>query len=390
MVKLSVIVPIYNSQKYLCECIESILRQEYDNLEIILVNDGSTDNSYEICKRYEENDKRIKVIDQNNRGIMLARLSGFRVSRGEYIGFVDSDDWIASDMYKKLMDVAEEKDCDIVSMGYTLVRGGELRQEDDATIFGLFEKGKNMNIVLSNMMYDKGRKRRGVHPALWSKVFRRTLLQTIYDNFKVHERITMGEDAAIFYPCCLKAKSVFIMKEYQYYYRIHSESTCRTMNINTFYEIHAFYRHMTNILLEFDQRYDLLKQLKQYVWSFVDSGLRQVFDIHIEGVYIFPYARIERNADIVIYGAGEVGQSYFQQILENHYCNIVAWADKEKYDGISIIHPEQIPTQQDIVIVIAVAKKEIAEKIMMELSGLGISREQMVWSIPQRINGVIS
>ena len=98
---LSVIVPIYNSEKYLDQCISSICNQTYENLQIILVNDGSTDHSLEICLEYQERDPRIKVVSQENKGLMEARKYGIESSTGEVIGFVDSDDWIESDMYSQ-------------------------------------------------------------------------------------------------------------------------------------------------------------------------------------------------------------------------------------------------------------------------------------------------
>lgn len=100
---ISVIVPVYNAEKYLDKCIESIINQEYSNLEIILVNDGSKDHSLSVCKQYQRNDSRIVIVNQKNGGPSVARNSGLDVATGDYIGFVDSDDIIEKDMYKILM-----------------------------------------------------------------------------------------------------------------------------------------------------------------------------------------------------------------------------------------------------------------------------------------------
>ena len=94
---ISVIIPVYNVEKYLSRCIESVLNQTYRNLEIIIVDDGSTDDSLNICRRYEKKDKRIKVIHQDNGGLSSARNKGLMNSTGEYISFVDSDDWLHPD-----------------------------------------------------------------------------------------------------------------------------------------------------------------------------------------------------------------------------------------------------------------------------------------------------
>lgn len=112
--KITVIIPIYNSQKCLRRCIESIINQSYSNLEIILVDDGSTDSSLEICQDYAKEDKRIKVIHKENNGAASARNTGIEHAIGEYITFVDSDDYIDLNMYEKIMEINKQYDCDVV------------------------------------------------------------------------------------------------------------------------------------------------------------------------------------------------------------------------------------------------------------------------------------
>ena len=110
---ISIIIPIYNTEKYLKKCIDSVILQSYYNIEIILVNDGSTDNSLNICKEYKKKDKRIKLIDKKNGGLSDARNVGIKNSKGKYIGFVDSDDFIERDMYKILYEGLKKYEADI-------------------------------------------------------------------------------------------------------------------------------------------------------------------------------------------------------------------------------------------------------------------------------------
>lgn len=110
---ISVIVPVYNVEKYLEKCIDSIVNQTFDHLEIILVNDGSTDHSLEICEKYKVQDKRIKVIDKKNGGLSDARNVGTQVAMGKFITFVDSDDFIDSDMITYLYHLITQADADI-------------------------------------------------------------------------------------------------------------------------------------------------------------------------------------------------------------------------------------------------------------------------------------
>lgn len=115
---ISIIVPIFNVENYLAECIESIQKQTYKNLEIILIDDGSTDQSGEICEHYARNDRRIMVIHQKNNGVVAARKCGLKRARGRYIGFVDGDDYINLDMYERLIQDIENTGADFVHSGF--------------------------------------------------------------------------------------------------------------------------------------------------------------------------------------------------------------------------------------------------------------------------------
>ena len=115
---ISIIIPIYNVEKYLSKCIESLVGQTYKDIEIILINDGSPDHCLSICEQYSKKDNRIIVIDQENKGVSAARNAGLKMAKGEYIGFVDPDDWIAVDMYEGLHSVIKQSDVDMVICGY--------------------------------------------------------------------------------------------------------------------------------------------------------------------------------------------------------------------------------------------------------------------------------
>ncbi|OUQ04807.1 hypothetical protein B5E91_09000 [Thomasclavelia spiroformis] len=112
--RLSIIVPMFNSEKYISKCIESIINQKFIDFELILVNDGSEDRTLEICEMYKKNDNRIKIINKENGGVSSARNIGIKYAKGDYIGFVDSDDYIDELMYEKLISIANNKEVDIV------------------------------------------------------------------------------------------------------------------------------------------------------------------------------------------------------------------------------------------------------------------------------------
>lgn len=120
--KISVIVPIYNVEPFIDRCIDSILNQTHTNLEIILIDDGSPDNCGKICDEYAKRDNRIKVIHKQNGGLSSARNAGLDIATGDYIAFVDSDDWIDQGMYATLLSIAQENDADIVECNYRFYR----------------------------------------------------------------------------------------------------------------------------------------------------------------------------------------------------------------------------------------------------------------------------
>ena len=115
---VSIIVPVYNVEKYICQCIDSILNQTYENLEVILVDDGSPDNCGKICDEYAQFDKRVRVIHKENGGLSSARNAGLDAAKGDYIAFIDSDDYIAADMFATMLDIAIKDNADMVKCGF--------------------------------------------------------------------------------------------------------------------------------------------------------------------------------------------------------------------------------------------------------------------------------
>lgn len=115
---ISIVVPVYNTEKYLCRCVDSLLAQSYPALEIVLVDDGSTDSSGTICDEYAKKDKRVAVVHKKNGGLSSARNAGIDAAKGKYVGFVDSDDYVSVDMYERLVDALGDNPCDVANLMY--------------------------------------------------------------------------------------------------------------------------------------------------------------------------------------------------------------------------------------------------------------------------------
>lgn len=162
---ISIIVPVYKTEKYLDRCIESIINQTYINLEIILVDDGSPDNCPSMCDGWVEKDSRIKVIHKENGGVSSARNAGLDIAKGDYVGFVDSDDYIQADMYKTLYDEALKNNCDIVVCSYQI-------NDEDIGNDG-FSKIRQLDAM---KLITTGDYKYGV---LWNKLYKRSVIKDI-------------------------------------------------------------------------------------------------------------------------------------------------------------------------------------------------------------------
>jgi|MucameStandDraft_1065616.scaffolds.fasta_scaffold14298_3 Glycosyltransferases, probably involved in cell wall biogenesis len=180
---VSIIVPVYNVEQYLRKCLETIISQTYQNLEIILINDGATDSSPVICREYAGKDSRIVLINQENGGLSRARNTGVRASHGEYIGFVDSDDFIYFDMYEKLVSTLEMRDADIAEC---LVE--DVNQDKETGVRD--EENGYYEMTGKQALYKLISNEKGVHPryAVWSKLFKRKLIEDLqFPQGEIHE-----------------------------------------------------------------------------------------------------------------------------------------------------------------------------------------------------------
>ena len=207
MSKISIVVPVYNVEKYLEKCIGSIINQEYKNIEIILVNDGSTDNSLKICNEYKQQDKRIMVIDKENGGLSDARNAGIEKSTGDYIMFIDSDDWIYCNMVGRLYTLITESNACIAQCDFIKVCN------DENVCFN--NENKNIKVMDNREALLSIYENRGIKSIVtWNKIYKKKLFDDIrFPKGKIHE------DEFTTYRLFDKCKKVIDTNEIMYYYR---------------------------------------------------------------------------------------------------------------------------------------------------------------------------
>ena len=227
---VSVIVPIYNREKYIRECVESIINQTYKDLEIILVNDGSTDKSLEIINEYAKNDLRIRIINKDNGGLSSARNTGIEAATSEYIMYVDGDDFINERTVEDLINKAKKEDLDVVIYDFLIFKNNTYKTWKDINI----ENNKCITgkEYLMRLLTDKG------ISSVCNKLWRRSLY--IDNNIRHPINISYGEDGSTLPRLIVNAERVGKLSKSYYNYRINSSSMMMNDNIKYYQYVEAY------------------------------------------------------------------------------------------------------------------------------------------------------
>lgn len=229
---ISVVVPVYNTEKYLSDCVESILGQTYAAWELILVDDGSTDDSGAICDTYGKKDERVYVIHQENAGVTRARAAGLRQAQGQYVYFVDADDWLEPEALQIAADIIETHHPKLISLGRLRESGGESRYLPEPAEPGFYGREEVkiaiwpaalMDVHMNNMYYSMG------------KVAERALLSACLEKVDAHLRL--GEDAVLSVWLYALTDSVYVCGEACYHYRVTEHSASNGFRVELFDQV---------------------------------------------------------------------------------------------------------------------------------------------------------
>lgn len=257
--KVSIIVPIYNVEKYLSRSIESIQRQTLRDIEIILVNDGSVDNSLGVCKEYQSKDNRIKVIDKPNGGVSSARNKGLDVATGEYIGFIDPDDWIEPEMYEKLYQQLRVTDADVCMCNYVIEYNGNFTPKLLDIKKDILEGQEIVSDIVANMIGNASLN--SGSQTIIGSVCRLVIKRDIIDqnNFKFELGMPLMEDLIFCIQLFLKSKRVTINRNMYYHYMINSNSAVTSYRSNRFDLLMKVYQRLEELLTDANV-YPIVKQ----------------------------------------------------------------------------------------------------------------------------------
>lgn len=368
---LSVIVPIYNVEKYLDRCIASIVGQTYENLEIILVNDGSGDRCKEICGLWEKRDSRIKVLHKKNQGLVSARQAGLAMASGRYIANVDGDDWIETDMYECLMDLALKSDADMVTSG--LIRDYENHwvAEEEKVPAGNY-RGEDLCRLLHQVIDTDHFFDSRINMHITNKVFKKEILMPYQMQVPMDAKV--GEDADVVYPYIFGSSSICVSGQCFYHYVMRNDSIMGAADPHVRSK-QAMEEIFERCIRENKGRVENIGGQLSQVLSFFAcmSDPKSIF--RMENGKLHPFEQVNKGDEVILYGAGRFGKAVRRLLEDEDYCLVKAWADK--VEGNGVIGPREIRNYEFDKLILAVINAAVADDAERMLIHQGIEKEKI-------------
>ncbi len=380
---ISVIVPVYQVEEYIDQCITSIRNQTYTNLEIILVVDGSEDNCLQKCKSHANLDDRVQVVYKENGGAHSARQLGFSLSRGEYIGFVDGDDWIDPKMYEELYLRARSTDAKIVISG--MYDNFEKEERIRTPFFdeGFYSGSDFAEKIEPYLMYTGSFFQRGVSDSLNDKLFLKSTLELYLMMPNASHRLL--DDTMVTYPSILASKSVYITKSPYYHYRNRLSSTKHHPMNDAYYQLADSIDEWLDRCACASEESQIDLQISYMVLAFLMQKCPNFFDIY-ENERLKLYGGISPKSRVVIYGAGVAGINLKEYLETISDIQVVGWADRDYCsfpEEMGICSPEEILSIRYDYVLLAITKAEMVENARKGLKGIGVKEESIRWISPE-------
>lgn len=385
---VSIVIAVYNIEDYLEKCITSIINQTYENLQIIIVDDGSDDGSRKICEEFQQKDNRVEFYSKENGGLVSARKYGLSVAKGDFIICVDGDDYLEPSMIEKMIYYQQINDSDIVHFGFIMenMLSGQsaLVGDFDNAFINLETRTGKRDFIVEYILGTSGEKR--IYSSIWSKLFKRQVLLNSYS--KISDLSSYGEDLLCILLAVNNANNIHLAREYQYHYSVRNNSMTNKSNAE-------IYR----------REIILLGDVGRLAEKFLDSNLEKDFEIysrrrmlylsdlllseHKVARYCIGNIKKCRGKKIIIYGAGIVGKDYYSQLAKYSDINIVAWVDKNfetiETDFFAISSPEEILHREYDYIVIAIENAETVNSVKKYLKTMGCEENRLICDKPEYI-----
>lgn len=389
---VSVLIPVFNIEAYIGKCIESVIQQTYTDIEIIIVDDGSVDESGIICKQFAEKDSRIIYVYQENKGSVGARKTGLIYAKGKYIVFVDGDDYVERDYVERLYEFIFKEDVDFVYSNY-MVNGKKHRFIKRVHLYRKRDLNFDFRIrMLRNYIFEWDAEKEVVDCNLYGCIYKKNV---IYDCFmKLPDSQQYGEDILCFCNLFMECESMMFIPNAYYHYVIREGSLDHQQDFMVALSNKiSLYENVEKVLKGYKIFSELSDKLQMFFIHkiFWDFRLISSKEIQINKKYSCEFTELLIGKKVVLYGAGVVGQSIYKQLSNFEGIEIAAWVD-HNYRNIHspyrhISDPELIHTLDFDYVVIAVEKKNIAEEIADYLFQKNIEKKSILWqSYPKRVS----
>lgn len=387
--KISIIIPIYNTAPYLPRCIESVTNQTYRDLEIILVDDGSTDNSGQICEEYAKKDSRIIFVRQENQGNNAARKAGLDICTGEYVMFVDSDDWIGSNLVSALYQPVEKYQVELVISNVLMTRvNGRKEERKNLIEAGIYTNPKE---AVKKLFFDYEDCRYGILPYIYAKLYQKDLV--VRSMKRIDDKVQYDEDRALVWTCLMQEIKTAFIDDMEYYYCQRPEGLVCAKDEMYLAKINYFYCYMNRLFAHEDEI--LRKQMERYVaWNVEIAlkwklGMSEKVRTKMREIYVpDSSAFLMETTSVILYGAGAVGCDYYTQLQESRKIRIAAWIDKawkeRQREGLPVKPIEEAAGLSYEYILVAVKREKIFKEIKEELIAKGLPKERILWGKPYK------
>ncbi len=382
MTKVSIIIPVYNAECHLRQCLDSVLAQELKDIEIICVDDGSADGSLRMLHGYAQRDRRLKVIHKENGGAVSARKAGTAHASGQYIGFVDSDDWIDPEMYRVLYQTAIQYQADMVSSGY-FFEGNYVTEHYDGVGEGLYDESR-MGYLRENAIYAAAEEDVGLRGSLCCKLFRAGLFRTVQEG--ISDRLSFSEDKICVLSYALQCSRVYVLKQAFYHYVAHPSSRVHTADTHYLTSVNEIYQSFIGLYEHPAFTGAMRVQAELYITEQLYKGINSRLGF-LNGnlLWLDPYYLddIPAGARVALYGGGELGRAYGRQLMGRKDLELAGCVDPAcknmHYDDFVVCSPDKLQQWEYDIVLIAIKNREKAMAVKGELMQAGILEEKLRW-----------
>ena len=392
MVTISVVIPVFNAESTIKRCVDSIINQTFHNLQIILVDDGSTDKSGIICDEYMKKDPRVQVVHEENGGSVIARKKGLELCRGDYVSFVDADDYIEPQMYEAWMKKIGQNDVDMAYFGSVNEKNGKITSFERVICNEIkeFKTNEEKFFYLLNSFLNSNPDGKYSFD-LFSKLYRRELINKCMK--KVPDMQQQGEDLLCNIRCLFESNKILMTNLPLYHYQISEHSLSHTSRSNKIISGICLSKNIIDLIDEYGLMNSLNDEVAEFIHCLMCEKMRVEERISHIRIYEFDDIQLLKGKKICIYGAGAVGRDYYEQLIHEKDINIAACldqnADKITNTCMNVIKPSEFNYDEVNIIIIAVVDENIKDQIIKRLNDYGVDSRKIVWRKPRRTRSIL-